>query len=86
MSTIDLGFTFGGVLTKLLAVARRPWAGGIVAGPRIQVTGCVVLTPAHSIHVVELDGRRLVVGCHSTGMLVLNREPVDTLQEPEHSS
>jgi len=40
----------------------------------VRTVGRVSLTAAHSVHVVEADGERFVIGCHPGGLTVLNRQ------------
>jgi Flagellar biosynthesis protein, FliO len=75
MSALELGVTFSSGLTRLWDALRRPWAVAAVRVPRIRVAGRAVLTPTHSVHVVEMEGRRWVLGCHPNGFLVLSPDP-----------
>ena len=74
MNAVDLGSTVSAVLTRLCDAVWRRSPLASVRGPRIHVAGRAVLTPTHSVHVVEIEGRRLVLGCHPNGFLVLSPE------------
>jgi flagellar biogenesis protein FliO len=74
MNALDLGFTFSAGLVRLWEAVRRPWVVSAVHAPRIHVAGRAVLTPTHSVHLVEVEGRRMVLGCHPSGFLVLSAE------------
>ena len=78
MSALDLSFTFSAGLTRLWAAVRRPWLAAAIGSPRsslrIHVAGRAALTPTHSVHVVEIEGRSMVLGCHPNGFLVLSPE------------
>jgi len=39
----------------------------------VRTVGRVSLTATHSVHVVEADGERWVLGCYPGGLTVLNR-------------
>lgn len=40
-------------------------------GPRMQRVGRLQLTPQHTLHLVRLGGRTLLVGTHSAGLTVV---------------
>ena len=55
----------GGLLVALLLLT---WLGrGLERGRRQRAQSVVTLTPGHALHVVELAGRRLVVGTGPSG-------------------
>ncbi len=41
----------------------------------LEVIDKVRLTPQHSVHVVSVDGRRMVVGVHPSGFTLLEAAP-----------
>jgi hypothetical protein len=50
-------------------------AAGSPVRSQVRVLSRAALTPAHSIHVIETGGERLVIGCHAGGMRILQRSP-----------
>jgi flagellar biogenesis protein FliO len=57
----------------MAAHVRLDWhrASAPPAETTVRRVGRVALTPAHSVHVVEVAGKSIVIGCHPGGMTVL---------------
>lgn len=69
-----------GAIWKLRSGGVR-WPHPAGAGARVASAGRIALTPQHSIHVVRIDGRELVVATHPHGCTLL-----DTLPRPPRES
>jgi flagellar biogenesis protein FliO len=41
-------------------------------GPRLASVGRLVLTPHHSVHLLRIDGREVILATHPQGCSVLN--------------
>jgi len=58
---------------------RYPWSAGQRSATSLQSVERVALTPQHSIHVVRVHGRELVVATHPQGCsLLLPPSPEET--------
>jgi flagellar biogenesis protein FliO len=42
------------------------------AGPRLSSMGRLALTPQHAVHLIQIDGRELVVATHPQGFSILS--------------
>ena len=59
-----------GVLGVVGTLAKRS-----AAVPCLEVVDKIRLTPQHSVHVVSIEGRRMVVGVHPSGFTLLEAAP-----------
>ncbi len=75
-----VAFVLGGLCVAVWALKRKGWArmgpmksrgsrGG--AQPRLEVIDRLVLTPNHSLHLVRLEDRTLLVGLSPNGCNLL---------------
>ena len=71
MSAIDLAAKFGSWFGPIWGSIRVP----STQAPAIRISGRAMLTATHSVHVIELGAKRVVVGCHPTGFVVLEGGP-----------
>lgn len=70
-----------GLAVLAAALSRKGAAGGLPgfrrrggAAGRIEVVQRVMLTPQHSVCILRVDGREVVVGLHPGGMTVMKPE------------
>jgi flagellar biosynthetic protein FliO len=74
-----VAFVLGGLVASVWLLKRKGWArisrgsrgsrGG--GGPRLEVIDRLVLTPQHSLHLVRLQDRTLLVGLSPSGCNLL---------------
>ena len=62
-----------GVLRGVGSLAKRS-----AAVPCLEVIDKIRLTPQHSVHVVSVGGRRIVIGAHPSGLTLLGPAPSGT--------
>jgi flagellar biogenesis protein FliO len=76
---LKVGLLLSALLVGLAIVNRRLRHKETAAG-----TGRVRLTPQHAVHIVEIEGRRLVIGTGPTGAprLITDLSVDDDLPEP----
>ena len=63
------------LLKKKGIVGMRAMANRSSDTPCLQVVDKIRLTPQHSVHVVSVEGRRMVVGVHPSGFTLLEPAP-----------
>ena len=74
MSAISLPVMLGQVWQYLVGRSRSLASNGQAC---IRSIGRTSLTPTHSVHLIEVQGERLVIGCHPGGMTILHPQPGD---------
>ncbi len=76
-----IGLVFGLLAAALWALRRRgiaargPWLGARKAGKRLVLVERLALSPQHSLHLVRLGERELLIGTHAGGCAVLESMP-----------
>jgi flagellar biogenesis protein FliO len=82
MASVGLVFLLLGVALWLLGRGRRtaPGRGRRRAEVEIERRARLVLTPQHTLHVVEFEGRRMLIGTHVGGLMVLEAEAAGTMK------
>lgn len=64
------------------SVFRPPWRKPGASARLIEAVERLALTPQHTLHLVRVEGRELIVATHPQGCaLLLSRSPVPTSRE-----
>ncbi len=63
------------MLKKKGIVGMRVIGNRSAETPCLRIVDKIRLTPQHSVHVVSVEGRRMVVGVHPTGFTLLEPAP-----------
>jgi flagellar biogenesis protein FliO len=75
-----VAFVLGGLVVAVWLLKRKGWArisargsrgSRVDGGPRLEVIDRLVLTPQHSLHLVRLQDRTLLVGLSPSGCNLL---------------
>jgi flagellar biogenesis protein FliO len=73
MNVVDLRLRLTPLLARAWAFAADGgrWTADSKRSSGIRVMSRISLTATHSIHIVEADGQRMILGCHPRGFAVL---------------
>lgn len=83
-----------GVLWAVVWLLGKKTGAATVLGPlrpgskprRIEHVDRIRLTPQHSIHIVHIDGQRIVIGVHPHGFAVLSPAGGGVLHDRQETS
>ncbi len=81
---LAVALVLGALLTMVWLLKRKGWARGRVQTSRegqaqLEIVGRLALTPQHSVHLIRLADRILLVGLSPSGCSVLDTAPASSV-------